>query len=223
MWDQLFKIVFILHTLYITYGFTPTVSVFGATGGVGQLISKRLLKEGYNVKAITRDPSTAKTFQNLENCKIIQADAKIPNTLNGDVINSDVFIISVGTTAFPTKKWDNGNTPKEACVQTVKSILDSIQTNKISPKAIVLLSSIGVERTNKPPFSILNAFGILDAKLESENLLLERCKALKTVGIVVRPGRLVGAPFTNFDLAKLFNITQGSNKGSILKFISNTY
>jgi hypothetical protein len=34
--------------------------------------------------------------------------------------------------------------------------------------------------------------------------------------IIVRPGRLVGAPFTNFDLAKLFNIDQGSNKGIVI-------
>lgn len=34
--------------------------------------------------------------------------------------------------------------------------------------------------------------------------------------VVVRPGRLVGAPFTNFDLAKLLNLDQGSNKGIII-------
>lgn len=73
-----------------------------------------------------------------------------------------------------------------------------------------------MERTQSPPFSILNSFGILDAKLESENLLLQRCDALNSIGIVVRPGRLVGAPFTNFDLAKLLNLTQGENKGVVI-------
>ena len=34
--------------------------------------------------------------------------------------------------------------------------------------------------------------------------------------IVIRPGRLVGAPFTNFDLAKLLKLDQGTNKGIIL-------
>lgn len=192
------------------------VSVFGATGGVGQLICKRLISNGYSVKAISRDPTTAKGFENLNECKILKADARQLQSLTGDVIDSDIFIISVGTTAFPTKKWDNGNTPKVACVQTVENILDAIQKIKVSPKAVVLLSSIGVERTQSPPFNILNSFGILDAKLESENLLLQRCEALGSIGIVVRPGRLVGAPFTNFDLAKLLNVTQGENKGIVI-------
>lgn len=34
--------------------------------------------------------------------------------------------------------------------------------------------------------------------------------------MVCRPGRLVGEPFTNFDLAKLLKIDQGDNKGIVL-------
>ena len=34
--------------------------------------------------------------------------------------------------------------------------------------------------------------------------------------VVVRPGRLVGAPFTNLDLPKLFKIDNGSKKGIII-------
>ena len=34
--------------------------------------------------------------------------------------------------------------------------------------------------------------------------------------VIVRPGRLVGAPFTNFDLAKLLKLDQKENKGIIL-------
>ena len=34
--------------------------------------------------------------------------------------------------------------------------------------------------------------------------------------VIVRPGRLVGAPFTNFDLAKLLKLDQKDNKGIIL-------
>ena len=212
----LLVLVFISYADISCYSLALKVSVFGATGGVGQLICKRLINDGYSVKAISRDPTAAKGFENLNECKILKADAREIQTHIGDVIDSDIFIISVGTTAFPTKKWNNGNTPKVACVQTVQNIIDAIQKSKVSPKAIVLLSSIGVERTQGPPFSILNLFGILDAKLESENLLLQRCEALNTIGVVVRPGRLVGAPFTNFDLAKLLNITQGENKGIVL-------
>lgn len=65
----------------------------------------------------------------------------------------------------------------------------------------------------QPPFSILNSFGILDAKIDSENILIERLERLNAKCIVIRPGRLVGEPFTNFDLAKLLKLDQGDKKG----------
>lgn len=34
--------------------------------------------------------------------------------------------------------------------------------------------------------------------------------------VVVRPGRLVGAPFTNFDLAKLLKLDNATKKGIII-------
>jgi hypothetical protein len=64
-------------------------------------------------------------------------------------------IISVGTTAFPTKKWDGGNDPQTACVKTVETILQSIAESGDIPKKIVLLSSIGVERPDQMPFKLL--------------------------------------------------------------------
>lgn len=42
------------------------------------------------------------------------------------------------------------------------------------------------------------------------------CRYAKRTGctaVIVRPGRLVGAPFTNFDLAKLLQLDQKANKG----------
>ena len=65
------------------------------------------------------------------------------------------------------------------------------------PITMTLLSSIGVERQSKFPFLILNLFGVLDAKLESEKIFAKRVKEIGSKSIIVRPGRLVGAPFTN--------------------------
>ena len=46
--------------------------------------------------------------------------------------------------------------------------------------------------------------------------LIYNLKRLGFCGIVCRPGRLVGEPFTNFDLAKLLKIDQGDNKGIVI-------
>jgi len=193
------------------------VTIFGATGGLGQWCSKLLIDKGYLVTAVTRDVKNAQNFELLKGSKIFQADAKVlDSSLISSVKNSDVIIISVGTTAFPTEKWKNGNDPRSACVDTVSTILGAVEKSRNRPSKMILLSSIGVERRESFPFKILNLYGILDAKRESELLFLDKASKLGSKAIVSRPGRLVGAPFTNNDLAKLFQINQGENQGIVL-------
>ena len=223
----LLLLAFIQYIICITSSITSKKAVvFGATGGLGQWCSNYLFFGGYDVHAVTRDKfaiieqlnNGAKTnFELLRGCKIVQANARVLDaSLIEAVKNAECVIISVGTTAFPSKKWDGGNTPLVSCVDTVDNILSAVEMSKTKPKTIVLLSSIGVERSNTFPFKILNLYGILDAKLQSEKLFSSRIKSIGAKAVIVRPGRLVGAPFTNTDLAKLFQIDQGSNKGLVV-------
>ena len=80
-------------------GVKGKVSVFGATGGLGQWCCKLLKDKGYAVTAITRDLKAAKNFQLLKECNFLEANARI---LNNDLIDSvrdsRIIIISVGTT-----------------------------------------------------------------------------------------------------------------------------
>jgi uncharacterized protein YbjT (DUF2867 family) len=148
-------------------------SVFGASGGVGQLICNTLMKtDGIDsVIAVSRSAKSLAAFELLNGCTFVEADALQIDTLRPALSGADYVIISVGTTAFPTKKWDNGNDPQTACVKTVETILQSISDSRDIPKKIVLLSSIGVETVDKMPFKLLNSFGVLDAKRQSEELL----------------------------------------------------
>jgi uncharacterized protein YbjT (DUF2867 family) len=149
------------------------VSVFGASGGVGQLICNSLRDSAGidRVTAISRNSNSLSAFELLKGCTYVEADALKIDTLRPALSGADFVVISVGTTAFPTKKWDNGNDPQTACVKTVETILQSIAESKEIPKKIVLLSSIGVEKVNQMPFKLLNSFGVLDAKRQSEELL----------------------------------------------------
>ena len=83
-------------------------------------------------------------------------------------------------------------------------------------KNVILISSVGVDRCDRFPYKLLNSFGVLNAKKNSENLLINQSKTKGYNSIICRPGRLVGSPFTNFDLAKLFQIDQGINKGILI-------
>ena len=208
-----------------TLGNDVTTTIIGATSGVGQCIANQLLLEGLEggdisdsstekkvVRAVSRNVENAKKFELLNGCSFVQADARDKESLLEAISGSTNLIISVGTTAFPTKKWENGkNTPKIACFDSVKNILESVSEMKAMtrPKRIILLSSIGVSRVDQFPFKILNAYKVLDYKKASEDLLLEKCKGMDIECVVLRPGRLVGEPFTNFDLAKLLGISQG--------------
>ena len=60
----------------------------------------------------------------------------------------------------------------------------------------MLVSSIGVERTDQMPFLILNLFGVLKFKRKGEQTLM-------TSGLpytVLRPGRLTDGPYTSYDV-----------------------
>jgi uncharacterized protein YbjT (DUF2867 family) len=193
-------------------------TVFGASGGAGQLICNKLLSTPgiSSVRAVSRNVNGLKDFELLQGCEFLQADALDKESLPAALDLCDILVLNLGTTAFPTKKWDGGNDPLTACYKTVENILQTMEIKKTVPKRIVLLSSIGVERADQFPFKILNSFGVLDAKRDSEKLLFEYSDKLGFEGIVVRPGRLVGAPFTNFDLAKALNLDQGANKGIVI-------
>lgn len=201
-------------------------TIFGATGGVGQLVAKKLLDSSNNSKnklnnviAVTRNIENAKKFELLQGCSFKMADAREKNNdLIECLIDTDNIVVSLGTTAFPTSKWEGGkNNPQIANVDTMNNIMSSLtslkEKKKNIPKRMILVSSIGVERSNEMPFKILNSYGVLDSKLQQEKIFLEGCENLNIQGIVIRPGRLVGEPFTNFDLAKLFGIDQGKNQG----------
>eukprot|EP01031_Cornospumella_fuschlensis_P036766 gene36766-44599_t len=82
-------------------------------------------------------------------------------------------------------------------------------------QSVAMVSSIGVDRTDKFPFKILNSFKVLDMKKQAENILLSRSAELSYKAIVVRPGRLVGAPYTNNDVAKLFQTVQANNNRNL--------
>lgn len=126
------------------------------------------------------------------------------------------IVISVGTTAFPTKRWNGGNKPKaidEEAVSRIAKCASDISTLR----RIVLLTSVGVNRTNEMPFLILNLFGVLDAKRAGEDAVKAASSESGFSYSIIRPGRLVGGPYTNLDLAKLFKVDGGASNGVTLE------
>eukprot|EP00956_Cyclotella_meneghiniana_P014316 scaffold21396_cov68-Cyclotella_meneghiniana.AAC.10 len=208
------------------------VVIFGGTGGVGQLVTRKLLlKEKYKVCVVARDAEKAKTLLLDDNdddsnesfevaqLNLVGDDSASDEELKQVMQDASAIFISVGTTAFPTQRWKNGNVPKAIdcdAVTRIAKLATAEPNNKL--RRMVLLTSVGVSRTDQMPFKILNLFGVLDAKRNGEEAVKKSCLDSNVSYSIIRPGRLVGGPYTNLDLAKLFQIEGGAENGVTVEF-----
>jgi uncharacterized protein YbjT (DUF2867 family) len=200
------------------------VLVAGATGGVGQLVTADLLKKGMKVRVLTRNASKARTMFN-EQVEIAVGDIRDMSTLSPAMQEINYIICCTGTTAFPSERWEFDpepnlfewgrilldseyrhsrakNYPEKVDAEGVSNLVSAAPPDM---KRFVFVSSVGVERKNQPPFNILNAFGVLDAKEKGEQAIINS-------GIpytIIRPGRLIDGPYTSYDLNTLLKAKTG--------------
>jgi len=192
------------------------ILVVGGTGGVGQLVTKKLRARGsYNVRVAARNKVKAQETLEDDQVEVAELDLVTESddvNLGAALKGTNAVVISVGTTAFPTIKWVGGNNPNAVDNEAVTRIVKAA-TKVDGMKKIVLLTSVGVQRTNVMPFFMLNLFGVLDAKRSGEEALMEASKEGNFDYVIVRPGRLVGGPYTNLDLANLMKVEGGAENG----------
>jgi uncharacterized protein YbjT (DUF2867 family) len=217
------------------------VLVVGATGGVGQLTVGKLLEKGFFVRVLVRDAVSAqKMFNDSLNhrVEIVVGDIRDRATLSPAMENIDYLICCTGTTAFPSTRWEFESIQegqrlpgflewlkiyfnRDYCISQAKNSPDKVDAEGVSnlvavaPKDLrrfVFVSSCGILRKEKPPFSILNRFGVLDAKEKGE-------KAIANSGIpytIIRPARLIDGPFTSYDLNTLLKATTEGKLGLVI-------
>merc|ERR1719464_268128 len=109
------------------------------------------------------------------------------------------------------------NTPKNVDDRCNKLILDSWKKAcTVKRKRAVMLSSIGVTRREKVPFTILNACGVLAAKAAGERALQQAATDGRFSYTIVRPGQLFGGPYdNNYYLGTLFQLDKDSQTRDI--------
>lgn len=190
------------------------ILVAGATGGVGQLVVGKLLAKNLGVRALTRNKNKAQSMFNGK-VEIVEGDIREPNTLLNATKGINYIICCTGTTAFPSKRWNftnllqPTNSPQSVDGAGVRNL---VNTAPKKLKRFVFISSVGVLRKDKFPYSILNAFGVLDAKLQGE-------KAIITSNFpytIIRPSRLIDGPYTSYDLNTLLQAKTDGNKAVII-------
>jgi nucleoside-diphosphate-sugar epimerase len=192
------------------------VLVVGATGGVGQLVVAKLLEAGYIVRAAARNPQRAdETFKGavekepsleLVCCDLRDLNAVLSSNMAKDV---DAVVSCVGTTAFPSRRWRDGNGPEPTDYVSTRNVVQAVteQSSKTC-KRVVFVSSVGVDRVNVMPFLVLNAFGALKNKKKGEDVV----KRSGFPYTLLRPGRLTDGPYTSYDINTLLKATSGERR-----------
>jgi uncharacterized protein YbjT (DUF2867 family) len=193
---------------------TDLILVAGATGGVGQLVVAKLLEKHLAVRALTRNRDKARQMFD-DRVEVTVGDTLQPNSLIAATKNVTHIICCTGTTAFPSLRWDFSNlfqptnTPQQVDAAGVKNLVAVAPQNL---KRFVFVSSAGVLRKDSIPFNILNAFGVLDAKLQGE-------KTIQASGLphtIFRPGRLIDGPYTSYDLNTLLRAKTEGKKAVVI-------
>lgn len=194
------------------------VLVAGATGGVGLLVVRKLLEKGLKVRILTRNAAKATQMFNNK-VEIAVGDTRELSTLSAVMQDVTHIICCTGTTAFPSARWEfdpNVNliewgliflnpTDREAKAKNTPAKVDAQGTGNLvvaaprNLKRFVFVSSCGVLRKDKFPFSVLNAFGVLDAKQKGEEAIINSGLPYT----IIRPGRLIDGPYTSYDLNTL--------------------
>lgn len=188
------------------------ILVAGATGGVGQLVVAKLLDKGVSVRALTRNRDKAESMFD-RSVEVAVGDIRYPDTLAPATQGVTHIICCTGTTAFPSLRWDFSNfqpknTPQEVDSEGVKNLVAAAPQNL---KRFVFVSSCGVLRKDSLPFNILNAFGVLDAKLQGEKAIVASVPYT-----IIRPARLIDGPYTSYDLNTLIRAKTDGKKGVVI-------
>ena len=195
------------------------ILVAGATGGVGQLVVAKLLAKNLKVRGLTRNKTKAESMFG-ERVEIVEGDLRYPNTLADATRDVDYIICCTGTTAFPSARWNfanifqPSNSPKEVDGEGVKNLVFAAPSDL---KRFVFVSSCGVFRKDRLPFNILNAFGVLDAKLTGETAIT----ASNLPYTIVRPARLIDGPYTSYDLNTLLQAKTDGKKNVVVEMGDN--
>lgn len=181
------------------------VLVAGAAGGVGQLTCANLLRQGYAVRAVVRGDNGSKVPEGAE---VVRADLRDSEQARGLAEGAEGCISCMGTTAFPTKRWKGGG-PEQTDFQAVSNLVGEMALHGNPGARFVLVSSAGVESPAAFPQSLLNLFGVLTWKRRGE-MELERSNLNWAI---LRPGRLIGGPWTSYDLNTLLRASDEGLQG----------
>lgn len=116
------------------------VSIFGASGGTGTLLTERCLAAGYDVTALVRSPDT---FQFRDRVRIVPGNVFDPDAVRRTVEGADVVLSALGA-----RSWRR----EDVLERAIPLIVESMRETGV--RRIIALGSAGAEADSlkKQPF-----------------------------------------------------------------------
>lgn len=159
------------------------IIVFGATGGVGQLVVKQAVEKGFEVTAFVRTP--AKLEVSHENLSVIKGDAFHPAEVAAAIAGHDAVVSCLGSSQGMKKSTE--------LEEMIRNIVTGMQEHNV--KRIVYTASAGVHN------ELTGVSGKLIMKMLKNALTDHRAAAdyIEANGLtytIVRPMGLTDGDFT---------------------------
>jgi nucleoside-diphosphate-sugar epimerase len=164
------------------------ICVTGATGSIGQMLTFRLLKEGYKVRAIVRNENKASRLKNA-GAEIVLADFKSPDSIIGAFDKCSVVYHTAGK-LLGSNSWDFWETN---VFGTSLVITEALRANI---NRFVHISSVAVygypnkkDVIEDHPWH-QSSDSYIQTKQLSESMIWNRFKSLPFT--IIRPGEVIG-------------------------------
>ena len=119
------------------------VLIFGGTGFVGRNLIEELLKNGYQVYVVTRNPKkTASSFENI--VQVIEWDNVSPLSSIYELQQTDV-VINLAGESIGNRRWINSVKEEilASRIRTTRAIVTAINNGTIQPKVLINASAVG--------------------------------------------------------------------------------
>ncbi|MGW6564571.1 NAD(P)-dependent oxidoreductase [Streptomyces sp. NPDC054975] len=164
------------------------LTVFGATGGVGQEIVRQALDAGHDVTAVVRDP--ARLTVTGDRLEVFRADLSDPGALRGAVVGKDAVLSGLGARS----RADAGIAAK--LTRSVLAAMDAEGVRRLLVVSAAPLGPVpdGQAVVDKAVLAIINS--VLKDVYDDLRVMEAEVAASATEWTSVRPPKLTNKPVT---------------------------
>lgn len=200
-----------------------SVLIVGGIRGLGQLVTKKLRKKDrYCLRVSSRAAIQAEAVLDDESIEVVELDLlhgggfKTKQNLQAAMEGVSAVIIMTDTAGVPKQNWVDDDAPHAIETKAVEELAQAaVQAGSV--KKMVLVTTIGVERRKSFPFNALNLYGVLDARRSEEDSVIAAASDGEFDYAIIRPGNLVGGPYSNTDLEKMTQVDGRAENGLVIE------